>query len=103
MKQYDRYFREFSNPQSGKLYAVLPFAALGLYTTIDVQLHFGPALSTFVITSFPQLYFSVLSMMWFWALWMIASSALFIIWKLFRQYRPGAVLCSDESQHTGNE
>ena len=41
LRQYDGYFGEFSSTQSGKLYAVLPFAALGLYATIDVQLHFG--------------------------------------------------------------
>ena len=29
LKQYDGYFGEFSSTQSGKLYAVLPFAALG--------------------------------------------------------------------------
>jgi hypothetical protein len=101
LKQYDRYFLAVSETNSGKVYGAFILFAVSLYATISMQRHLAVPLFVFLMRNLPQVYFSLISIMWFSSAWGVTSASLFIIWKLFRQKRPGAVLWSKNLSEGG--
>ncbi len=97
LKQYDARFGAVSARLSTKVYGALFVGAAGLWAAVDVKTQLDTVEFQLLMANFPRVYFSLMSVMWFWSLWGISTSLWFIAWKLFRQNWPGAVLWREQN------
>jgi hypothetical protein len=101
LKQYDRFFMMFSEPHKIKVYGLFILGILGVYFMMNVKFTVAARLIFALMKYFPRAYFVLIATFLFWYLWMISVSLLFIVWKIFRQNRRGAVLWSGKPQQKG--
>jgi hypothetical protein len=102
LKQYDRRFAMISE-RSDIIYLGLIFFGSALYFLVNIQTHFNvPPVYLFMQQS-PRIYFVLISSTLLWSLFLVSTSALFVIWKLFRQKWPGVVLWSEDLKEKGEE
>jgi hypothetical protein len=102
LKQYDRFFLIVSESHRGKVYGVFILGVTGLWAAASMKQHLTLTETFLLIKQMPRAYFIFISTIWFWSIWAISASALFIIWKMFRQRWPWPVLWRDDQQQAGN-
>jgi hypothetical protein len=101
LKQYDRRFIMISEMPSIILYLALALFAGGLYCLIRIETNFNVPIVYLLMRELPRAYFVLISMMWVVSLFVISSTTSFIVWQLFRQNWPGAVLWSEGLKEKG--
>jgi hypothetical protein len=101
LKQYDRYFLIVSESHPGKVYGAFVLSVVGMWAAASVKQHLSIASMFLLMKQLPRVYFVFIATVWFWSIWGISASALFIIWKMFRQKWPWAVLWRDGQQNDG--
>jgi hypothetical protein len=98
LKQYDRFFMTFSEPNKLRAYAALIIAIPVIYALLDVKLAFAARLTFVLMKYFPDAYFVLFATLLFWCMRTISANLLFITWKIFRQNWPGVTLWCDDLQ-----
>jgi hypothetical protein len=101
LKQYDRFFLIVSESHRGKVYGTFILGVAGLWAAAGMKQHLALTETFLLMKQMPRAYFIFISTIWFWSIWTISTSALFIIWKTFRQRWPWAVLWHDDQQAEG--
>ncbi len=103
LRQYDKYFLTVSKTHRGKVYGVFILGVVSLWAAASMNQHLTIASTVLLMKYFPRAYFIFMSTLWFWGIWMISISSLFVIWKVFRQSCPWTVLWSDDRQHEAHQ
>jgi len=101
LKQYDKFFMTFAEPNKLRAYAALIITIPVIYVLMDLKLAFGGRSTFMLMKYFPDAYFVLIATLLFWGLRIISANLLFITWKIFRQNWPGIVLWCDDPQQNG--
>jgi hypothetical protein len=108
LKQYDLFFGGVAR-RLAKVHRAQLFLFLMAVIAMPFALNYGPRPSRLLrdpiiawfITQVPMLSFTFFAFIYFVYGFVITFIALFILWKLFRQMWPGAVLWSEEAAERG--
>lgn len=103
LREYDRRFLRVSETHRGAVYGAPIMGVGGVYVSTDTELAFHAPAFLLLLRSVPELYFWIMSVLCFCSLWLFSAGTLFVIWKLFRQNWPGAVLWRDDLEQKGKE